>query len=317
MESDRTTVSALQQEITQLKHKLRIRSQLVSSLQHKSSTKDGLDVQQLYSQIEDLTLEITDLRRVNTDLASENAILGKAVGKLKEMQGGFSVKELQDALLDANDELDKAKNTIETQQSTIETQQTRISELEKRIQNLEMDSKKTAESAVFREKTDDKSWKTRYLKEVQTIFSMQTAQAALAEENRCHVEFISVLERKVANLEANYRHKFNEAVSTLHETRFRNAYEALERCRSSPLLQEQTAAAVLRTELVCERDVNEELRKEIRRISAEVEELRANLAVARANLIQAAMRGEEQCARVKALEDMRVMDVRSLVRLEG
>lgn len=313
METDRTTISALQQEVTQLKHKLRIRSQLVSTLQQKaSSSKGNLDLSQLYTQLEDLSIEAADLRRANTDLASENALLGKALNKLKDQQTGYSQKELQDALLDASDELERGKRTIEELKAALETKDNRIKDLERLLQTAE--TKKETHSS--REKPEEQTWKKRYLKEVQTTFSLQAAQAAFAEENRCHVEFISVLEGKLEAMETNRAHGFNQSVSSLHQLRFKTAQEALERCRNSPLLQEQTAAAVLRTELICERDVNEELRLELQRASSQAEELRSALAVSRSNLLQSTLRLEAEASRVKALEDMRLADLRTLVRLE-
>jgi hypothetical protein len=318
METDRTTISVLQQEVTQLKHKLRIRSQLVSTLQQKASTsKGGLDLAQLYTQLEDLSIEAADLRRANTDLASENALLGKALNKLKDQQSGYSQKELQDALLDASDELERGKRTIEELKADIEAKDKQIHELERLLQAASSDTKKALETHSGREKTEEQAWKKRYLKEVQTTFNLQAAQAALAEENRCHVEFISVLEGKLEAMETNRARGFNQSLSSLHQLRFKTAQEALDRCRNSPLLQEQTAAAVLRTELICERDVNEELRLELQRTASQSEELRSALAVSRSNLLQSTLRLEAEASRVKALEDMRLADLRTLVRLEA
>jgi len=319
METDRSTISALQQEVTQLKHKLRIRSQLVSSLQQKSSSKGGLDLSQLYTQLEELALEAADLRRANTDLASENALLGKALNKLKDQQSGYSQKELQEALLDAGDELERGKRTIADLKAALEIKESRLNELEKLLQAANSETRRAVEghSKTEQEKQGEKSWKRRYLKEVQTTFNLQSAQAALAEENRCHVEFISVLEGKLEAMEGVRAQGLSQALTSLHQVRFQTAQEALSRCRHNPLMQEQTAAAVLRTELICERDVNEELRAELQRSASQVEEARTALAVSRANLLQATLRLEAETSRVKALEDMRLADLSALARLEA
>ena len=321
MESSDKTTAALQQEVTQLKHKLRVRAQLVSSLQQKSSAKGGADLKQLFEQLEEVTIEAGELRKQNLELANENAILGKALNKLKDQQTlDYSSKELQDALLDVNDELDRTKKQLTELQEAKTLSDQQVRELTNQLHQLE--SQKAAASSSLqlaeleRSKTEERSWKQRYLREVQTTFHLQSAQTTLAEENKCHIEFIAVLEGKIQQLEAERAEHFNRSLCDLHRARFETAAAALDRCMNKPHLQEQTSAAVLRTELACERDVNQELRAELQRIVGKCDDLQSSLAVARANQLQTSMRLEAESTRVKSLEDMRLADICTITRLE-
>jgi len=343
-----TDIPNLQNQVTFLLHKLKVRQQIIASLQQRTHAPQGLQLQEVVAQMEDLRCEYDRMKEDYYKLKSENEILQQ-----KSISAhNSSVQDLQDTILDLSDELTsltknlnlkdeeitelkqklvhslslKEEEIIQLKQKhekIIALKDEEISKLERKLQDYE-----TRLETIHKENLASKGnqssaheecqmWKKRYFKEAQASLSLQQSMNSLADENSCHVECIALLEKRIAKLEDEIFELNNQQFKAIHEQRLANAKIALSQAKRNAALKEKLDLQVLKTELDCERAVSKDLRQQLHACIDSKEELQHSLSISRHHLLQATMRFEEAGNRVKVLEDMRLSDIQYINRLEN
>jgi chromosome segregation ATPase len=343
-----TDIPNLQNQVTFLLHKLKVRQQIIASLQQRTHTPQGLQLQEVVAQMEDLRCEYDRIKEDFSKLQSENDILQQ-----KSISAhNSSVQDLQDTILDLSDELTSLTKTLnfkdeeitelkqklvhslslkdeeitqlkQKHEKIIALRDEEISKLERKLQDyetrLETFHKENLASQGNQSSAYEESqmWKKRYFKEAQASLQLQQSMNSLAEENSCHVECIALLEKRIAKLEYEIFELNNQQFKEIHEQRLANAKVALSQAKRNTALKEKLDLQVLKTELDCERAVSKDLREQLHACIDSKEELQHSLSISRHHLLQATMRFEEAASRVKVLEDMRLSDIEYINRLEN
>lgn len=343
-----TDIPHLQNQVSFLLHKLKVRQQIIASLQQRTHAPQGLQLQEVVAQMEDLRCEYDQLKEDYSKLQSENEILQqKSISPHNS-----SVQDLQDTILDLSDELTSLTKTLnlkdeqiaelkhklvntlslkdeeiaqlkQQHEKIIVLKDEQISVLERKLQDYETRleiihkenlSCKGSQSSAYEE---CQMWKKRYFKEAQASLQLQQSMNSLAEENSCHVECIALLEKRIAKLEDEIFELNNQQFKEIHEQRLASAKIALSQAKRNPGLKEKFDLQVLKTELDCERAVSKDLREQLHACVDSKEEPQHSLSISRHHLLQATMRFEEAASRVKVLEDMRLSDIEYINRLEN
>lgn len=309
IDPESTDIPKLQLQVTFLLHKLKIRQQIISTLQNKTHNPQGLQIQDIISQLEDLTYQYDMLHQnyLKLQFQDDSKIISP---------NASSIQDLQDTILELNDELNSIIQTVNTKDQEIEALKKKLQVYEKNAEKIDVDNLKSQRNTTVWEE-DSKMWKKRYFKEAQTSLQLQQSMNALAEENSCHVECIVLLEKRISNLEDQIFDLNNQQHKQIHEQRLANAKLALSQAKRNPALKDKFDLQVLKTELDCERAVSKDLREQLLACVDSKDQLQQSLSISRHHLLQATMRYEDAVDRVKVLEDMRLSDIQYINRLEN
>lgn len=223
-------------------------------------------------------------------------------------------------------QFDKEKASLESRIMELKEQiEIKDKKLEQRITN-EHNNRQAINTNLNKALDQNEKWRKLYLMEAKSVINLQHQYKALIEDNKCHMEYMSQLENKIQQLEAKYYDLYTDYHQRLTEYRIENLKSAqaeLDRIRSDhseeefSKMEEKMMIFALQNELNKEKEISADFKAQVDRLVDVKQELERNLALSRHNILDMTGKLEEECAKVAALEDMRINDLQLIASLES
>ena len=137
----------------------------------------------------------------------------------------------------------------------------------------------------------------------------------IIEDNKTHVQFIQVLEKRIRELETSAKSDIDRLHKRITELRLRTIQETSLLFSHDNGQHERLNLSLIKQELSEEQNTNADLRKQLQTIAESKDNVQASLAMCRHNLLQITMKLEEESRRVFILEKMRLEDMTQNERL--
>ena len=298
--------------IQDLKNKLRLKEGIIKKLQCAIKMGGKSPEAEILLEYEELLAFKQDAEEHSLKLLHENQVLGQVIEKLKERQVGDDQKkeneELKKGILDITDEFNKYRASHSTSNEKLAEYISTIKKYENKIQLLNnslYDSQSKLEELEGKYSTDMDSllennkklneayeelnaryefYKEKYIEEVKEGNKLQERQKTLLSEIQVHIQYISILEQQVHDLESkvtNTNDSLKESTSSLRSNK------------------------------------TEELLGKIKLLSEAKERVETNLSICRHNLYQHSIQLQENQSKLLGLEKMRLSDLLQISRLEN
>ncbi|CDW86559.1 UNKNOWN [Stylonychia lemnae] len=320
------------QENDTLKHKLKLKSKAVQIIQNKVQTKQ--DLEKIAQEIENLTEKNESLQQTVDNLLQENQVLGQIIDRMKQKvvsKSGVAVDELENAFIELNKEYEQLKNMNQfhwqveqvKNQYEIEISQLRDScmkliqdgqEKEMRLNFVKEENIKLQDqNSQIKERCE--FYKVKFMDEAKELIRVRDSFKQVVEDNKTHVQFIQVLEKRIKELETQAQSDIEKLHQRLNELRLRTIQETaimLNNQSNNDVVNIQ----IIKVELEQEQRTNSDLKQQLQLLSQSKDQNQANLAMCRHNLLQTTMKLEEEVRRVFAIEKMRLEDLTEIENLK-
>lgn len=220
---------------------------------------------------------------------------------------------------------EKEKASLESRIHELKEQlELRDQKLEQRITN-EHNNRHMLNANLNKALDQNDKWKKLYMMEAKNLIAVQNQYKSLIEDNKCHLEYITQLESKIQQSETKYYDLYTDYNQRLTEYRIenlKNTQAELERIRNDykdeefKHIEDQMMIFALQNELNKEKEVSASFKGQLDSLLDLKQELERNLAMSRHNVLDVTGKLEEECAKVAALEDMRISDLQYISNLE-
>eukprot|EP00347_Sterkiella_histriomuscorum_P000039 403377416 len=324
MTQQQTTIQ-MKQEIEQLKHKLKLRTKAITIIQDKVQTKQ--DLQKVAVELETMCEKNEQLQKTVDELLQENQVLGQIIDKMKSKvvtKSGVAVDELETAFIELNTEYEQLRQ--QNQQSYFHdqvrmTQESELQILRKQCENLSQDlherdfrlnflnneCQQTKEE-TFQLKERCEFYKVKFMDEAKELLRVRESFKQVVEDNKTHVQFIQVLEKRIRDLESQAQSDIEKLHKRLNELRLRTIQETamMMQCQSN---HDITNLSIIKAELAQEQSTNADLKQQLQLVAMSKDQIQASLAMCRHNLLQTTMKLDEEVRRVNAIEKMRLSEL--------
>eukprot|EP00359_Climacostomum_virens_P010810 CAMPEP_0204916306 /NCGR_PEP_ID=MMETSP1397-20131031/14156_1 /ASSEMBLY_ACC=CAM_ASM_000891 /TAXON_ID=49980 /ORGANISM="Climacostomum Climacostomum virens, Strain Stock W-24" /LENGTH=323 /DNA_ID=CAMNT_0052088759 /DNA_START=101 /DNA_END=1069 /DNA_ORIENTATION=+ len=305
-------IQCLEQKITQTKHKLRMRTQIVEGLQIQTKRKELVAE---FEQLEAISLEAEQLKDKLAEQAGHNHILGQEIESLKREveskigagRSDLSVAELNQVFAELSAEVDNYRRKVDAQKQS-DAKNRKVADLlvecrqiEKQIGTIELEANTVSIEA--------EQWRAHYHKQALSLSVLKETQVALADEAVSHLECLKVLEDKQDKKRQQSLVELNAALKELHESQRRRVADAKLMCRANPSQERELAKRLVEHETEDESRKVALLTKALSSIQSWTSDTVRQEHLAKHHALTAMMRTDEESTRQEALERQRVVDL--------
>lgn len=305
-------VQALEQKITQVKHKLRMRAQIVDGLQVQTKHKDFVSD---FDVLERLCLEVEEIKDQHAEQAGHNQLLGHDIETLKHDiearmgtgRGDLSISELNQVFSDLTTETDGYRNKLTTQKR-LEEEDKRVAHLLKEVRQVEMqldsveaDSQSSTQEAEV--------WRGHYCKQTHNLAVLKETQVALADEAVSHLECIKVLEDKADKRRNQQLHELNVSLKGIHDSQKQRVLDAKRVCKAMPSQEREVVKNLMQHDIEDEMSKIELLSRVLAKAHLWVDDLVRLEHMAKHFTMTTLMRTDDENTRLEELERVRILDI--------
>jgi hypothetical protein len=303
-------IQSTEQKLTQVRHKLRMRAQIVEELQRQLKHKE---LQTEFDAVEALCFETEELKDRLAEQAGHNQLLGQQIDAAKTDlerslgagRSDLSVSDLNQVFAELNLEVETCRQKLETQQRA-EAQRrqllgllTETQKLEQEVSSLEASVKAAADSTEV--------WRGRFANQAQNLSVLKETQAALADESVSHLEYLKVLEDKLDRERHRQLSDLNAALKQVHESRRQRAADLQRVAKALP--SQELSRSLAAREVEDEELTVHLLKRAFEKVEGWTVDLLRLQHLARHQTLTVKMRTDEEADRLEVLERLRVADL--------
>ena len=220
------------------------------------------------------------------------------------------ITALKTEILDLRKENLQYMEYMEYNKSTIPQLQSEVDKYTK-MNKKDLEEKKILDSRV-------EFFKRKYLEESKRGFKHEERISTLIEENKCHLEYISILESRANELEREMNKVSENSHNRLTIMREKSINEILFHAdQKSPNTKHEIELRVREQEIMQIKELNEDLYSQLKILVEGKEMAQTNLSLCRHNLLQAAMGMDDMQRKICAIEHIRLTDLTYINRLES